>query len=424
MHINRRTFAAASGLALALPAAQAQFRVEIAGVGSTQLPIAIARFRDEERAPQPVSAIIRADLERSGAFRLIDSNQGLDEVATPRAADWRGLGADMVVGGSLTRLADGHYELRIKLWDVVRGKEVGAMAEKYAPASLRHGAHRVADYLYEKLTGEKGVFSTRIAYVRRSGKLHTLMVADADGENAQIAINPSAAPIISPTWSPNGRELAFVSFLEKQKAVVYAQDIVTGVVREIANFKGSNSAPAWAPDGRSLAVALSRDGNTQIYIVGRNGESPRRLTHSGGIDTEPVFSPDGKWVYFVSDRSGGPQVYRQPVAGGNAERVTFTGGYNISPALSADGRMLAYISRQGGAFKLYVTELAAGATPRALTDSSDDESPSFAPNGRFILYATRVDGRDTLMVTTLDGKTKAKLVSTSLDLREPAWGPY
>jgi len=421
--LNRRTFTAASaGLALA-GSALAQFRVEIAGVGATQVPIAVAKFRDEDKTTQALSAIIRADLERAGVFRGIDTNAAIDETAQPVMADWRARSADALVAGSVTRLADGRYDVRFKLWDIVKGQELGGQSNAVQPADLRLAAHRIADYVYEKLTGDKGVFSTRIAYVTRTGTRYALRVADADGEGGQVALN-SPEPIISPAWSPNGQELAYVSF-ELQKAVVYVQDVASGKRRVIANFRGSNSAPAWAPDGQSLAVTLSRDGISQLYTMGRNGESPRRLTTSQSIDTEPVYTPDGRTIFFVSDRGGGPQVYRTPASGGGVERVTFTGNYNISPALSPDGRYLAYISRQGNAFKLYLMDLGTpGATPIALTDTSDDESPSFAPNGRLIIYASRAQGRDVLMTTTLDGKIKAKLVSTAADVREPMWGPY
>ena len=428
MPMNRRTFSMASGLAMALPvglplSAQAQFRVEISGVGATQIPIAIPRFRDEDKVPHAVSAIIRADLERIGVFRGLDTVALLDETARPDMTEWRTKTADLLLGGSVMRLADGRFDVRAKLWDVVRNKDLGGQSFVVAPGDLRQGAHRVADFVYETITGEKGVFATRIAYVTRSGKSHSLRIADSDGENGQVVIT-SMDPIISPAWSPKGDEIAYVSFQERQKAVVWAQTIATGARREIAAFRGSNSAPSWSPDGQTLAVTLSRDGASQVYLVGRNGENPRRVTNSASIDTEAVFTPDGKSLLFVSDRGGGPQIYRTPITGGGAERVSFSGTYNISPALSPDGRYLAYISRQGGAFRVYLADLTGGGQPRALTESSDDESPSFAPNGRLIMYASRTQGRDVLMTTTLDGKIKSKLVSTTADVREPVWGPY
>ena len=418
--LNRRQFSAASGLVLSVPA-WAQFRVEISGVGATQVPIAVVKFRDEERTNQSVSGIVRADLERSGVFRNIDAPGTFDETSHPTMNDWRARAADALVAGSVSRLADGRLDVRFKLWDVVKGSEIGGLSNPVDVADMRVAAHRVSDYVYEKLTGEKGVFSTRIAYVTKGGGRFTLRVADADGEGGQVALN-SPEPIISPAWSPDGRELAYVSF-ESQKAVIYTQDVASGKRRAIANYRGSNSAPAWSPDGQTLAVTLSRQGGSQLYLMGRNGDNVRRLTNSAAIDTEPTFSPDGRTIYFVSDRGGSPQVYRTAVAGGPAERVTFNGNYNISPAISPDGRTLAYVSREGNAFRLYTLDLASGAT-LALTDTADDESPSFAPNGRLIIYAARAQGRDVLMTTTLDGKIKARLVSTTADVREPVWGPY
>ena len=417
---QRRHILAALG-AVAAPRALAQFRVEISGVGARQIPIVIAAFRGEEKAPTAVSAIVRADLQRSGLFALVDAPMALDERSTVTSADWRGRGADVVVGGSATRLADGRWDLRFRLWDVVSGESMAGTARVVHEADLRLVAHRIADEIYERVIGERGVFATRIAYVVKAGRRFTLHVADADGEGGQVALT-STEPIISPCWSPDGQELAYVSF-ETQKAVVWAQQVASGQRRVIADFRGSNSAPAWSPDGQQLAVAMSRDGLTQLFIVSRNGGSPRRVASSPSIDTEPVFAPDGRSLYFVSDRSGGPQVYRIPVAGGSAERVTFSGNYNISPAISPDGKTLAYVTRQGGAFRVAALDLGSGSV-QVLTDTVDDESPSFAPNGRLLLYATRQQGRDMLMTTTLDGRIKTRLVTSSGDMREPAWGPF
>ena len=423
IHFARRRACAALLALAALPAA-AQFRVEISGVGATQLPIAVVRFRDEDKTAQSISAIIRADLERSGAFRIVDTQAAsFDETARPEMAQWRSRAADALVGGSVTRLADGRYDVRFKLWDVVKGSELGGQSSAVEAGDLRLAAHRIADFIYEKLTGEKGVFSTRIAYVTRSGSRHTLRVADADGENGQVALN-SGQPIISPAWSPNGKELAYVSF-ERQKAVVFVHNVASGERRPIADFRGSNSAPAWTPDGERLAVTLSREGGSQLYAIGKNGGEPRRLASSPAIDTEAEYSADGRWLYFTSDRGGAPQIYRMAAGGGAAERVTFSGSYNISPTVSPDGRTLAYVTRAGNAFRLAVLDLSTpGAQPQLITDTSDDEHPSFAPNGRLLIYATRAQGRTVLMTTTLDGKIKARLPSQTADLREPVWGPY
>ncbi|RYF36714.1 MAG: Tol-Pal system protein TolB [Comamonadaceae bacterium] len=421
---RRQVVAALGATALLLPAAHAQFRVEVTGVGLTQLPIAVAPFRGDAEAPQKIAAIIQADLERSGQFRAIEgSGPVLDEAAAPDVAPWRQRGADSLAVGSINRLADGRYDVRYRLWDVVRGQDLGGQSFVVVTADLRLAAHRIADLIYEKLTGEKGVFSTRIAYVTKAGTRFNLWVADADGENAQSAL-ASPEPIISPAWSANGQQLAYVSF-ESRKPVVYVHSVGSGQRRLIANFRGSNSAPAWAPDGRTLAVTLTRDGGSQLYTIASTGGEPRRLTQSAGIDTEPIYSADGSTIYFVSDRGGAPQIYRTSTGGGGAERITFNGNYNISPSISPDGRTLAYITRVGGgSFKLCVMDLASGKTTQ-ITDTTDDESPSFAPNGKLIVFATRSAGRDVLMTTTLDGKVKAKLATpTVADIREPAWGPF
>ncbi|MES2974964.1 MAG: Tol-Pal system beta propeller repeat protein TolB [Pseudomonadota bacterium] len=402
--------------------ALAQFRVEVTGVGLTQLPIAVAPFRGDAQSPQKIAAIVQADLERSGQFRAVDaSGAQLDETTRPDVALWRQRAADSLVTGSVTRLADGRFDVRFRLWDVVRGQDLGGQSYPVTQGDLRLAAHRIADFIYEKLTGDKGVFSTRIAYVTKASNRFNLWVADADGENAQSAL-ASPEPIISPSWAPNGNQLAYVSF-ESRKPVVYVHNVSSGQRRLLANFRGSNSAPAWAPDGRTLAVTLTRDGGSQLYTIDANGGEPRRLTQSSSIDTEPCYSPDGRVIYFVSDRGGAPQIYRMPSVGGNPERVTFTGGYNISPSISPDGRWLAYISRISGAFKLQVMELASS-TVTSITETTADENPSFAPNSKLIVYATQQQGREALMTTTLDGKIKARLAGQGGDIREPDWGPF
>ena len=402
--------------------ALAQFRVEVSGIGLTQMPIAVAPFRGEAQAPQKIAAIVRADLERSGIFRSVDAaGMEADENTRPDLNQWRQKGADSLVTGSVTALADGRFDVRLRLWDIVRGQDLGGQSYVVTLADLRLSAHRVADFVYEKLTGERGIFSTRIAYVTKAGTRYTLWVADADGENAQSAL-ASSEPIISPAWSPNGAQLAYVSF-ESRKPVIYSHDVASGRRRLIANFRGSNSAPAWSPDSRQIVATLSRDTGSQLYLMDANGGEPKRLTQSSSIDTEPAFSPDGRFIYFVSDRGGAPQIYRMAASGGNPERVTFNGSYNISPVISPDGRWLAYVSRVGSAFKLQLMELATG-NVNQITDTSFDESPSFAPNSRLIVYATQQQGREALMTTTLDGKIKARLAGATGDIREPDWAPF
>ncbi len=425
-----QALAAAAAGGLVVPSA-AQFRVEITGVGATQLPLVLATFRDEAATGVSVSAVVRADLERSGVFRVLDAGAVLDERSTLDAAPWRAKGADSLLSGSVQRLADGRFDVRYRLFDLVRNEPLLAQSKVVLAPDLRLAAHRIADDIHQRLTSTPGVFATRLVFVVRAGKRYTLHVTDADGEGAQVALS-SAEPIISPAWSPDGKKLAYVSF-EDQKAVVWVQELATGARQRIANFRGSNSAPAWAPDAQRLAVALSQEGSTQLYTVAATGGTPQRITRSNGIDTEPVYAQDGQSLYFVSDRGGGPQIYRMPIAAAAsgsangasaaAERVTFNGNYNISPAISPDGKLLSYITRQGSAYRLVSLDLVQG-TLTTLTDTQDDESPSFAPNGRLLMYATRVQGQDVLMTTTLDGKFKTRLITTGADMREPAWGPF
>lgn len=402
-------------------AAVAQFRVEVSGVGLTKIPIAFAQFRDEGVSPQPISKIVSNDLERSGQYRALGVNEVVDETQRPDSALLRQLGADAFVGGSVTKLANGQFEVRFRLWDVVKNEDLGAESFVVDAADLRLVAHRISDFVYENLSAEKGVFSTRIAYVTKFETTYSLWISDIDGENAQLALN-SPEPIISPTWSPDGVSVAYVSF-EQRKPVVYVHRIADGSRKVIANFKGSNSAPAWEPNGQSLVVALSQNGLQQLYAINLKNGIKRKLFSSPGVDTEPVFSADGDTLFFVSDRSGGPQIYRVTLPNGEPERITFTGAQSMSPAISPDGKYLAYISKTDGSHKLNLLEIASRVvTP--LTETVADERPSFSPNGRLIIYATTDGGRKNLMMTTIDGRVKSKLAIQLGDMREPHWGPY
>jgi len=418
-----RKLLVAALLSLAACPVLAQLSIEITGAGANRIPIAIAPFAGEAALPQGITAVMRADLERSGLFRALEVPPLLpqpSEASSVNYAEWKSRLADALVLGSVAARTDGRFEVRFRLYDVVKQASIGGVAYTMSRDQLRATAHRIADYVYEKLTGEKGVFSTKIAYVVKRGARFELQVADADGANEQ-AMLVSNEPIISPAWSPNGKRIAYVSFQNK-KPIVYVQDVEVPKQNVVANFKGSNSAPAWAPDGSKLAVALSRDGNSQIYLINPDGSNPRRLSSSGGIDTEPNFSSDGQWLYFTSDRGGSPQIYRMPAAGGEAQRVTFEGSYNVSPRVSPDGKSLAYIMRNGGKFQAALLDLNTRQV-QVLTDSEFDESPSFAPNGRQILLATVIGGRGVLSAVSSDGRVKQRLTLSAGDVREPAWGP-
>jgi TolB protein len=401
--------------------AHAQLRVEISGVGATQIPIAVATFADETVSPAQVSAIVKADLTRSGYFKVIDTGTAMSETTPVNFGEWKARGADALVVGSVQRLADGRFDVRYKLLDTVKSSQISTLSLAVQPQFSRLAGHKIADDIYEKLLGIRGAFATRIAYVTKAGREYRLEVADSDGEETRLALR-SSEPIISPAWSPDGTKVAYVSF-EKKKPIVYVQDLVTRQRTIVANQKGSNSAPNWSPDGSRLAVALSREGLTQIFLVNADGSGLRRLSTSDGIDTEPQFAPDGQTIYFTSDRSGGPQIYRMSVNGGQAQRITFGGNYNISPRISPDGKTLAFISRREGKFQLYALDLTNGQEQR-LSDTVKDESPSFAPNGKYIMYATESGRRGTLAVVSTDGRVKQTLTTQAGDIREPTWGPF
>ncbi|SFW27862.1 Tol-Pal system beta propeller repeat protein TolB [Nitrosovibrio sp. Nv17] len=404
--------------------AHAALDIEIFGGGATQIPVAIVPFAAEERLEQGVTPIVAADLQRSGLFKLVDpAGHAPHEPVEVVYPDWSARGTSALVIGSTTLVPGGQVAVRMTLLDVARQTQLASYAETVSIGQIRAASHRIADLVYEKLTGDAGVFSTRIAYVVKEGKKYSLQVADADGFNAQPVIEYTE-PIISPTWSPDGRQLAYVSF-ENKKPVVYVQTLATRTRKAVANFRGSNSAPAWSPDGRRLAVVLSLMGGSQIFLINADGTGLQRLTQSSGIDTEPSFSPDGQSLIFTSDRGGSPQIYRVRIGGqasATAERLTFEGTYNVSPEFSPDGRSFTYIHRNGDRFNVAIQDLATGQV-RLLTDSRFDESPSFAPNGKIILYATEIRGRGILSAVSSDGRVKQQLSTQAGDVREPAWGP-
>jgi len=413
-----------SALALLHSPAHSELTIVISGIRANSIPLAIADFGGDPGTTRALTSVIRGDLENSGLFKLVDtSGVMMTEASGPAYGDWKTRGADALAVGSVGPSGDGRQEARFRLYDINKQAAVEGKAVPFSTPTLRAVGHRIADIIYEKLLGEPGVFSTRIAYVVKSGtNRYELHVADSDGKNEQVALS-SKEPIISPAWSPDGNNLAYVSF-EQKKPVVYVHSLASSKRIVVANFKGSNSAPAWSSDGRKLAIVLSKEGGSQIFTVNADGSGAQRLTTDSGISTEPFFSPDGQSIYFTSDRGGSPQIYRTSVNGGEAQRVTFEGNYNVSPRVSPDGKTLAFISRRESGFHLAVMDLASKQV-QVLTDSYKDESPSFAPNGRMILIATEIGGRGVLSAVSIDGRFKKRLSSdTAGDVREPAWGPF
>ena len=405
--------------------AHAQMNIEITGVGQSLFPVAAMRFVGENQLPLKVTDVVRSNLTRSGAIRNVESGSAeLGWDINPDYKSWSARGADALAVGSVTKLSDGRFEIRYRLFDIRKNESLGGLVVTVTADDLRLAGHKIADDIIQKILGERGIFSTRLSYVIRSGKSHRLVISDSDGENARPALS-SNEPIISPTWSPDGKKVAYVSF-ESRKPVIYVHELATGRRTVLSNQKGNNSAPSWSMDGSQLAIALSKDGNTQIYKINANGTGLQRLTRGYSIDTEPQWSPDGKWIYFTSDRGGSPQIYRMPIEGesaGAAQRVTFKHGFVTSPRLSPDGKNLAYIARVSGAYRLHLQDLASGEVV-ALSDGIRDETPTFAANGRYILYATRSGTKAVLMAVSVDGRNKQILSLPGTDIREPAWGPF
>ncbi len=405
--------------------AMAQMNIEITGVGQSLYPIAVMRFKDETKLPISVTEIIRQDLARSGYFKNTENGNAVEgDDGTPNYKSWAARGADALAVGSITQTSSDQYEIRYKLFDIRKSQSLGGLNLNSSADNLRAVAHKIADDIIYKLLGERGVFSTRLSYVIKDGKRYRLVISDADGQNIRNALN-SGEPIISPSWSPDGKKIAYVSF-EDRKPVIYVHELATGRRISLSNQKGNSSAPAWSPDGKKLAVSLSRDGNTQIYSIHTDGTGLQRLTRGSTIDTEPQYSPDGRYIYFTSDRGGSPQIYRMSADGEQVEgakRVTFKQGFVTSPRISPDGKYLAYIANVGGAYRLYILNLATG-DAQALTDGTSDESPSFAANGRYVLYSTKVGGKRVLAAVSVDGNSKQVLSIPESDVRQPSWGPF
>jgi len=378
---------------------------------------------------ETVEAVVAANLRRTGAFSLLPvtpQSPPLTErtdLGQDFAMQWRGKGAQAVTLGSLTRLPDGRVDLRFRLIDTTKNVDLGGLSLITAPTNLdaRRTAHRMADYIFEKLTGEPGFFSTRLAYVRRDGRQQVLLIADSDGENAQPALRSNES-IISLAWSPDGKRLAYVSF-ESGKAVVYVHELATGRRSVVANYRGSNSSPAWSPDGTRLAVVLTKDGGSQIYTANLDGSGLRRITQSGTINTEPSFSADGKHLYFTSDRGGSAQIYRIPVDGaGQPERISFQGSFNARPVVSPDGKIMAFVARRSGRFQIGVRDLASG-DEILVSEGPKDDSPSFAPSSKWIIFSSLVNGREALSAVSVDGKVRTRISVDTAGIRNPAWGP-
>ena len=411
--------------------ALAELEIRITRGAGNQAPVAIVPFGwdGNSEAPVDIAGVVAADLQRSGRFAPIDER---DMLQKPTAGvdidfdDWAILGVEAVVVGKLTQTGENAFNLQFQLFDVFGNDQLVGYRMPATRGTLRRAAHRVADMIYEELTGIEGVFDTQIAYItaQRTGdqQSYALVVSDSDGENEHI-IMESSDPIMSPAWSPDSRRLAYVSF-EGNASSIFVQTLRTGNRIQVSNRPGINGSPAFSPDGRKLALTLGgADGNLDIHVLDLASRDVRRLTENRAIDTEATWSPDGRQIYFTSDRSGGPQVYRIGVDGGTPERVTFQGSYNARPRLSPDGEKLATVHNDRGNFRIAVSTLGESGV-LVLSTGTQDESPSFAPNSDTLIYATRQGGNGVLETVSADGLVRQRLASGEGDVREPVWSPF
>ena len=401
--------------------ARAEVTFDVVGIGGQQFPIAITALKGEESTAFPLSSIISHDLIGSGLFKLVDISD-LSPPAVPQDIPLNLIktrGAHTQLVGNVNTTPDG-YMVRFWLVDILQNKILFGYEKVASKQDMRQVAHEIADLIYKQLTGEPGIFSTKIAFVVRNGRTYQLQIADADGFGARTILS-SPEPIISPKWSFDGVKIAYVSF-ERKKPIIFVQNVMSGARYALAAFKGSNSAPAWSPDSSRLAIVLTKDGYSQIYLINSDGSGLRRLTNSAAIDTEPSFSPDGKTIIFTSDRGGSPQIYQMPSSGGAALRLTYEGGYNASAKYSPDGKSIVLIHRSSVGYQVALMDLGSRQI-MPLSLGVKDDSPSFAPNGRVILYKSGSGSHGILATISKDGRVKQTLKS-DLDIRQPVWGPF
>ncbi|RUM53208.1 MAG: Tol-Pal system protein TolB [Methylococcus sp.] len=408
---------------------QARLIIEITGGYEAAIPIAVVPFAPagaEGQVMQQIDRILRDDLDRSGRFRVLPEGDLVSRANQPEDVQfrtWQALGQEFLLIGRIDSKGLGQYQVEFNLFDTFRKEQLVAYRIPSTVKGLRRTAHRIADLVYQEITGQAGAFSSRIAYVtdsvsEKKGREYRLQVADADGYNPQTILT-SREPIMSPCWSPDGKRIAYVSF-EKNAPSIFVQTLATGAREKVSAYVGLNGAPAWSPDGTRLALTLSKDGSPDIYILDLVSRSLQRLTRSFSIDTEPVWSVDGSRIIFTSDRGGRPQLYSISIREKQVQRLTYEGDYNAGAAVSPDGKFLAMVHGSNGAYRIAVQELATGSLS-VLTDGVADESPSFALNGSMILYATRFGGREQLAAVSVDGRVRQRLLTSSGGVREPVW---
>lgn len=420
------------GLVMLVGSVQAADPLVISQGADRATPIAVVPFgwQGGSVLPEDMSQIIGNDLRNSGYFEPIPRQNMISLPAQASEViyrDWKALGAQYLLVGNIVPNG-GRLQVQYALFNVNTEQQIMTGNVGGGTDQLRDMAHHIADQSFEKLTGVKGAFSTRLLYVtaERMGAnntRYTLQRSDYDGARA-VTLLQSREPILSPSFAPDGRRIAYVSF-EQRRPRIFVQHIDTGRREQITNFEGLNGAPAWSPDGNRLAFVLSRDGNPEIYVMDMGTRQMRRVTNHYAIDTEPFWGKDGQTLYFTSDRAGRPQIYKTNINSGAVERVTFVGNYNANPKLSADEKTLVMIHRQDGftVFKVAAQDLETNRL-RILSDTSLDESPTVAPNGTMLIYATRQQGRGVLMLASTNGRVRLPLPTAQGEVREPSWSPY
>jgi TolB protein len=414
------------------PAGAQALNVDIVGGVKTATPIVVVPFAQNGGAPLPtdIADVIRNDFNRSGKFRSLAKSEIVEmpsKGADIKFATWRLLKQDYITVGRISDAGGGMLRVEYELWDVNKAQSLLAQAFTAPAGDLRGIAHQIADQIYEKITGVRGAFWTRIAYITAVGlgnsTTYSLIVADSDGYNPQVVAR-SKESLLSPAWSPDGKKIAYVSF-ESGNSQIYVQDITTGARQLVAaHARGINGAPAWSPDGTKLAMALSYVGNLELFVMDVASRQETRLTHNLAIDTEPVWAPDGQSIYFTSDRSGRPQIYRIPASGGTAQRVSFQGQNNAKASVSYDGKQIAMVQGNGNVYRIAIMDRSLGDQVRYISPGPIDDSPSFAPNASMLLYAATEGRRGVLYAVSNDGQVRQRLVLADGNVQEPAWGPY
>lgn len=412
-------------LSLSMSLALATLRMELTqGVGGG-IPIVVLPFKGGMPSGQ-FTDIVKHDLQLSGYFNLVEDNAPANDLSF-----WQAKKVDNVLSGAIQLASALKQQVSVNLLNTFTDADTAKTLINQQLTGEQHQsrelAHHVSDMVYEKLTGHKGVFNTKIAYVvveRKVGQPvhYRLELSDVDGENPQTILR-SDRPLMSPAWSADGRNLAYVSF-EHDRAAIYLQTLATGERKRLASFKGINGAPAFSPDGSQLALVLSKTGAPKIYTLNLSSGQLTQVTEGTSIDTEPSWSPDGSQLLFTSNRSGGAQIYSRDMRSGHIKRMTFEGQYNARASFTPNGERIVMQHHDDFGFHVAVQSLKTGRITILAQKVADAESPSIAPNGQYVLFAGHEGGRDVLEMVSIDGRVHMRLPAAHASVQEPVWSPF